>query len=54
MEKWYQTDSEVPYFIIPSKEDDETVQEITYKLEKDTRDCTQQPIEITVFGKKVH
>ena len=52
-EKSLGTDSEVPYFIIPSKEDDETVQEITYRLEKEQRDVTQQPLEIIVFGKKI-
>ena len=52
-EKSLGTDSEIPYFIIPSKEDDETVQEITYRLEKEQRAVTQQPLEITVFGKRI-
>ena len=52
-EKSLGTDSEVPYFLIPAKEDYDVVQEITYRLEKEQRDCTQQPLEITVFGKKI-
>ena len=53
IEKSLGTDSEIPYFLIPSKEDEETVREITYRLEKEQRECTQQPLQIKVFGRSV-
>ena len=47
------TDSEVPYFIIPEKEDNDTVKILIDKLEQETKECTQQPLETTIFGKKI-
>ena len=47
------TDSEIPYFLLPHKEDDETVQKITDKLEQEQRECTNQPLQISVFGRTV-
>lgn len=46
------TDSEVPYFILPHKEETEIVKLITDKLEYELREC-QQPLETTIFGKSV-
>ena len=46
-------ESEVPYFLIPDKESNEVVQEITTKLEQDLRDCREQPLQTTILGKDV-
>ncbi len=47
------TDSEVPYLLIPENEETAIVKKIIDKLEQETRECTQQPLETTIFGKTV-
>lgn len=48
-EKSLSTNSEIPYFQLPRKENVEIVHEITNKLEKDKQDCTKQPLQIEIF-----
>ena len=47
------TDSEVPWFLIPEKEETAIVKQIVDKMERETLECTQQPLETTIHGQTI-